>query len=101
MIEAKPEHLVEDRGYDSDPLDEQLRKDGTELIAPHRCNPSQTAIPRRPTVPQICKAVARRTLLRLDSVAAAHPGPMGVLSTELPRLRPAGLSHRPLQAILR
>ncbi len=25
MIEAKPENLIGDRAYDSDPLDEQLR----------------------------------------------------------------------------
>ena len=28
MIEAKPENLIGDRAYDSDPLDEQLRCDG-------------------------------------------------------------------------
>jgi hypothetical protein len=28
MIEAKPENLVGDRAYDSDPLDEELRNDG-------------------------------------------------------------------------
>jgi hypothetical protein len=28
MIEAKPENLIGDRAYDSDPLDEQLRRDG-------------------------------------------------------------------------
>jgi transposase len=36
MIEAKPENLIGDRAYDSDPLDETLRKQGTEMIAPHR-----------------------------------------------------------------
>lgn len=36
MVEAKPEHLIGDRAYDSDPLDEELRRDGIELIAPHR-----------------------------------------------------------------
>src|SRR5258706_10178010 len=36
MIEAKPENLIGDRAYDSDPLDAQLRKDGIEMIAPHR-----------------------------------------------------------------
>jgi hypothetical protein len=25
-----------DRAYDSDPLDEELRRDGIEMIAPHR-----------------------------------------------------------------
>ena len=28
MIEAKPENLIGDRAYDSDPLDEELRNDG-------------------------------------------------------------------------
>jgi transposase len=36
MIEAKPENLIGDRAYDSHPLDETLRKQGTEMIAPHR-----------------------------------------------------------------
>jgi hypothetical protein len=36
MIEAKPENLIGDRAYDSDPLDEELRSDGIEMIAPHR-----------------------------------------------------------------
>jgi hypothetical protein len=35
MIEAKPENLSGDRAYDSDPLDEQLRRDGIAMIAPH------------------------------------------------------------------
>jgi transposase len=31
MIEAKPENLIGDRAYDSDPLDAELRKDGVEM----------------------------------------------------------------------
>ncbi len=38
MIEAKPERIIGDRAYDSDPLDNDLRKDGIEMIAPHRSN---------------------------------------------------------------
>ena len=38
MIEAKPHNLIGDKAYDSDVLDEQLRKDGVEMIAPHRSN---------------------------------------------------------------
>jgi IS5 family transposase len=38
MIEAKPQNLIGDRAYDSDALDEDLRKDGVELIAPNRSN---------------------------------------------------------------
>jgi transposase len=43
MIEAKPENLVGDRAYDSDPLDEELRNDGIEMIAPHRSNRRKSA----------------------------------------------------------
>ena len=38
MIEAKPENLISDRAYDSDPLDAQLREKGIEMIAPHKSN---------------------------------------------------------------
>jgi transposase len=38
MIEATPENLIGDRAYDSDKLDEELRKDGIEMISPHRSN---------------------------------------------------------------
>ena len=40
MIEAKPENLIGDRAYDSDPLDEELRRD-IEMIAPHHANRSK------------------------------------------------------------
>ena len=36
MLEAKPEHLIGDRAYDSDGLDDDLRQDGVNMIAPHR-----------------------------------------------------------------
>ena len=42
MTEAKPENLIGDRAYGSDPLDEEFAKnDGIEMIAPHRCNRSK------------------------------------------------------------
>ena len=41
MIEAKPENLIGDRAYDSDPLDQELRNDGIEMTAPHRSNRSK------------------------------------------------------------
>src|SRR5262249_32251806 len=40
MIEAKPENLIGDRAYDSDPLDEELRKNGIEMIAHRRNRPA-------------------------------------------------------------
>ena len=45
MIEAKPENLIGDRAYDSDPLDEG--NDGIEMIAPHRSNRSKPPTDRR------------------------------------------------------
>ena len=56
MIEAKPQSLFADHAYDSDALDHKLKKDGVELIAPHRSN---------------------RTMLRETFVSVAradHPG---------------------------
>jgi len=44
MIEAKPENLIGDRAYDSDPLDEQLRREGVEMIA--RIAPIANARPK-------------------------------------------------------
>jgi len=38
FIAAKPERLIGDRAYDSDPLDNKLREEGIEMIAPHRSN---------------------------------------------------------------
>jgi transposase len=38
MIETKPEHLIGDKAYDSDDLDDKLKRKGVELIAPHRSN---------------------------------------------------------------
>lgn len=33
-----PERLIGDKAYDSDPLDEELKQMGIEMIAPHRRN---------------------------------------------------------------
>ena len=38
FIAERPERLIGDRAYDSDPLDEQLAELGIELIAPHKSN---------------------------------------------------------------
>ena len=37
----KPPRIIADKGYDSDPLRQQLAKRGIELIAPHRENRSK------------------------------------------------------------
>jgi transposase len=38
MIEAKPEHLIGDKAYDSDKLDKALAERDVQMIAPHREN---------------------------------------------------------------
>ncbi len=44
FVAPAPQRLIGDRGYDSDPLDEQLRRvHGVELIAPHRFNRTKPA----------------------------------------------------------
>jgi transposase len=40
---GRPEKLIGDKAYDSDPLDEELRAEGIELIAPHRSNRKKAA----------------------------------------------------------
>jgi transposase len=47
MIEAKPENLIGDKAYASDQLDEQLRRDGIEMIAPHRSDRKRKTQDRR------------------------------------------------------
>ncbi len=38
FLKEKPKRLVGDKAYDSDPLDETLKEQGVEMIAPHRRN---------------------------------------------------------------
>jgi transposase len=40
---GKVRRLIADRGYDSDPLREQLAQEGIELICPHRSNRTKPA----------------------------------------------------------
>jgi hypothetical protein len=64
-------YMIEDRAYDIDPLDNELRRDDIETIAPHRSN--------------------RRS--RRHRIAGVPP-------TELPRLRPTRLPDRSLQTMI-
>jgi transposase len=38
IVVAKPDNLIGNRAFDSDKLDDQLREEGIEMIAPHRKN---------------------------------------------------------------
>jgi len=43
FTKEKPQKLIGDRAYDSDPLDERLHKQGIQLIAPHKSNRKKPA----------------------------------------------------------
>src|SRR6516164_5121789 len=101
MIEAKPENLIGDRAYDSDPLDAELRKDGIEMICAASGQPKQAGHARSPKVKPLHATLARRALLRLDSIAALDPHSLGVPRPQFPRLCPACLPRYSLQTILR
>jgi transposase len=99
-IEAKPENLIGDRAYDSDPLDAELRKDGIEMIAPHRSNRSKPPTQDRRRLSRYMRRWLverffawiqwqRRILVRWEHHA------------QFPRLCPACLPRYPLQTILR
>ena len=38
FTKVRPKRLIGDRAYDSDPLDERLRQQGIQMIAPHKVN---------------------------------------------------------------
>lgn len=42
FTDRRPEKLIGDKAYDSDPLDEKLAQFETELIAPHKANRKKT-----------------------------------------------------------
>jgi hypothetical protein len=100
MIEAKPENLIGDRAYDCDPLDEELHRDGIEMITPHLSNRSKPATQDGRRLRRYASD-GWSNVLRMASMAAPDPRPMGILPAEFARLRPTRLLGYPLQAILR
>ena len=92
MIEAKPENLIGDRAYDSDPLDEALRQDGIEMIAPDRCNRSKPPTQDR-------RRLSR--YMRRWLVERFFAWIQWQRHSEFPRLCPARLPRYPFQTILR
>jgi hypothetical protein len=83
---SKPENLIGDRAYDSDPLDETLRQDGIEMIAPHRANRSKPPTQDRQRLSRYLRRWLVERFFAWIQCNAAFP-PLGVLSPELPRIR--------------
>ncbi len=78
MLEAKPEHLIGDRAYDSDGLDDALQQDGINMIAPHRST-RKTQDSRWPPPAALPTSLARRALLCVAPMEGAAPGSLGIL----------------------
>ena len=43
FVAERPQRLIGDKAYDSDPLDAELREQGIEMIAPHKANRKKEA----------------------------------------------------------
>jgi hypothetical protein len=71
MIEAKPENLIGDPAYDSDPLDEELETTASRRSRPP-FQPSQAAHARLARTNPLYATLARRALLHLDTWQASH-----------------------------
>jgi hypothetical protein len=91
MIEAKPENLTGcgvAKGWHRD-----------DRAASQQ--PKQAAHARSAKAKPLHAPLARRALLRLDSMAAPHPCSLGIPRPQFPRLCPARLPRYPFQTILR
>ena len=91
LIEDKPKNLIGDKAYDSDPLDEELKKEGVEMIAPHRQNRTKKKTQGRTPIASLCAALDGGEILRLASMAASSDHSLGIVSGEFSWLRPTCL----------
>src|SRR5262249_27750195 len=76
-------------------------EDGIENDRAASGQSKQAAHARSAKVKPLHATLARRALLRLDSMAAPDPHSMGVPRPQFPRLCPACLPRYPIQTILR
>jgi DDE family transposase len=100
-FEAKPENLIGDRAYDSDPPDEELRRDGIEMIAPDRANRSKPPTQDRRRLTRYMRRWLVERFFAWIQWQRWNPRPLGVLYPEFPGLCSTRLLRYPLQAILR
>jgi hypothetical protein len=95
FLDERPERLIGDRAYDSDPLDEALDEEGIEMIAPHRNNRRKPKNPGRSQAQALREALEDRAALRLARELPSLSGPLRAVRRELPRLREAGVHRHP------
>lgn len=65
FVEEKPERLVGERAYDSDPLDAELACQGIEMIAPRRRRRKKPKYPGRAQAEALQEALEGTETLRL------------------------------------
>ena len=100
-LEAKPENLIGDRAYDSDPPDAELRRDGIEMIAPDRANRSKPPTQDRRRLTRYMRRWLVERFFAWIQWQRWNPRPLGVLYPEFPGLCSTRLPRYHLQAILR
>ena len=96
MIEAKPENLIGDRAYDSDALDEELRRDGIEMIAPHRSNRVKPHTQDRRRLSRYTRRWLVERFFAWIQWQRRILCPLGIPPKELPWLRSTRLPRCPL-----
>jgi len=100
-FEAKLENLIGDRAYDSDPPDEELRRDGIEMIAPDWANRSKPPTQDRRRLTRYMRRWLVERFFAWIQWQRWNPRPLGVLYPEFPGLCSTRLPRYHLQAILR
>jgi len=101
MLEAKPEHLIGDRAYDSDGLDDDLKQDGMNLIAPHRSTGKLKTQDGRHLRRYQRRRLVERFFAWLQWKRRLGYLFVGKLPIKLPRFRAARFHHHATQTILR
>ena len=99
FIEPMPQRLIGDRAYDSDPLDEKLKKKGVELIAPQQQGEEKDA--ERAKAQALQEKMESGALLCLALQLPDNHGQARVQSGKLTGLCPAGLHENHAEVFLR
>jgi hypothetical protein len=93
-------HLIGDRAYHSDGLDDKLKQDGTDMIA---SPPGRTQTYNTRWQPAVARptALVGGAVLRLVAVEATVADSLGILRHQLLRIRVARVDHNAAQTISR
>jgi hypothetical protein len=91
-----PEKLMGDRAYDSDPLDQRLKREyGVDLIAPHKRNRHKPPTQDGRVLRRYCRRLEDRALLCLAAQLSPSCNSLGILRKQFPRHGSVGLHPHP------